>query len=68
MSYYERCPHCGAALDPSEHCDCVNARYDRLSPENKGKVNQLVERLLVEQKSRLGATNTETANVETTTK
>lgn len=68
MSLYQTCPHCGAALDPGEHCDCVNARYDRLAPESKEKVNQLVERLLAEQKSRPGATNTETANVETTTK
>lgn len=65
---YRTCPYCGAALDPGERCDCVNARYDRLSPENKGEVNRLVERLLAEQKSRPGATNTETANIETTSK
>ncbi|MBQ3023373.1 MAG: hypothetical protein IJD91_08645 [Clostridia bacterium] len=22
MSFYKRCPHCGANLDPGEHCDC----------------------------------------------
>ena len=22
MSYYRTCPHCGAALDPGERCDC----------------------------------------------
>ena len=22
--YYRECPHCGAALDPGEKCDCVN--------------------------------------------
>lgn len=22
MSYYRTCPHCGAALDPGEACDC----------------------------------------------
>lgn len=22
MSYYRTCPHCGAALDPGEVCDC----------------------------------------------
>lgn len=20
--YYKTCPHCGAHLDPGEHCDC----------------------------------------------
>lgn len=23
MSYYRTCPHCGAALDPGERCDCT---------------------------------------------
>lgn len=22
MSYYHRCPYCGASLDPGEICDC----------------------------------------------
>ena len=22
MSYFNVCPHCGAFLDPGEHCDC----------------------------------------------
>ncbi len=22
MSYFWTCPHCGANLDPGEHCDC----------------------------------------------
>lgn len=22
MPYYKTCPHCGAALDPGEICDC----------------------------------------------
>lgn len=22
MAYYRICPHCGAALDPGEQCDC----------------------------------------------
>ena len=21
--YYNTCPHCGAHLDPDEHCDCL---------------------------------------------
>lgn len=24
MPYYKTCPHCGAALDPGEICDCQN--------------------------------------------
>lgn len=24
MSYYRKCPACGAALDPGEICDCQN--------------------------------------------
>lgn len=27
MSYYRVCPHCGAALDPGERCDCVKEEY-----------------------------------------
>ena len=22
--YYHTCPHCGANLDPGEHCDCFS--------------------------------------------
>lgn len=29
MAYYNTCPHCGANLDPSEHCDCMREREDR---------------------------------------
>ena len=26
--YYNTCPHCGAHLDPDEHCDCLaRVRY-----------------------------------------
>ena len=28
MSYYNKCPHCGAALDPGEKCDCQAAPAD----------------------------------------
>lgn len=24
--YFRVCPHCGCALDPSEHCDCQQER------------------------------------------
>lgn len=35
MAYYHICPHCGAALDPGERCDCEEKRQ----PERaKGKV------------------------------
>ena len=23
LMYYNTCPHCGAHLDPDEHCDCL---------------------------------------------
>lgn len=26
MAYYRECPHCGAALDPGEKCDCEDER------------------------------------------
>lgn len=25
MSYYSKCPHCGANLDPGETCDCLGS-------------------------------------------
>lgn len=29
MPYYRTCPYCGANLDPSERCDCLESRQDR---------------------------------------
>ena len=26
MSYYNKCPHCGAALDSGEKCTCANEK------------------------------------------
>lgn len=26
MSYYRKCPFCGAALDPCERCDCLDEK------------------------------------------
>ena len=26
MSYFRTCPHCGAALDPGETCDCAKEK------------------------------------------
>lgn len=28
MPYYRTCPHCGAALDPGERCDCLDTGKD----------------------------------------
>lgn len=35
MSYYKECPHCGAALDPGERCDC---KEEERNAEKKRKV------------------------------
>lgn len=43
MSYCYVCPYCGAHLDPGEFCDCVIANYNRLTPENKRKVDGIAE-------------------------
>ncbi len=40
------CPYCGAHLDPGEFCDCVIANYNRLTPENKRKVDSLAFALI----------------------
>lgn len=29
MSFFKVCPHCGAALDPCEVCDCQNEEAAR---------------------------------------
>ena len=76
MSYYRICPHCGAALDPGEPCDCQRAV--ELRRRCHDVLDQLTDQDLVEQaerflafvcqetdeKSRPGATNTETARAE----
>lgn len=46
MSYFHVCPHCGAHLDPGEVCDCFVAKYNRLTPENKRKVDSLAFALI----------------------
>lgn len=65
---YNTCQYCGAALDAGEYCDCVNARFDRLTPDNKGKIVALIEQLAAEQKKPFRCCNTETAKNETTRK
>ena len=33
--YYNTCPHCGAHLDPDEHCDCLaRVRGKKIRPGN----------------------------------
>lgn len=34
MSYYRVCPHCGAALDPGERCDCQDKKKAAVSAAN----------------------------------
>lgn len=34
MSYYRVCPHCGAALDPGERCDCQGEKKAAVSASN----------------------------------
>ncbi|MBU5625684.1 hypothetical protein KQI82_01880 [Oscillibacter sp. MSJ-2] len=38
MSYYRKCPECGAALDPGEKCDC------ELEPRGNPEKNALEPR------------------------
>lgn len=59
MSYYRTCPHCGAHLDPGETCDCVASRYAMLNPENRGKFDAMIAKLLEEQRTAPSAANTE---------
>ena len=40
------CPYCGVHLDPGEFCDCFLSKYDRLTPENKHKVDSLAFALI----------------------
>jgi len=34
MSYYRKCPDCGANLDPGEKCDCVFKKSSFLNAED----------------------------------
>lgn len=34
MTYYRKCPSCGACLDPGEPCDCQNKEDAALSAAN----------------------------------
>lgn len=37
MSFYRTCPHCGAALDPGEACDCRAKEGAPASASNAGE-------------------------------
>lgn len=37
MSFYRTCPHCGAALDPCEACDCQAKEGAPASASNAGE-------------------------------
>lgn len=64
MSIYRTYPHCGAALDPGEVCDCIPSLYASLSPGDRERVNDLVHELLKKQNAAPSATNTEDGKVE----
>lgn len=55
MSYFHACPYCGAHLDPGEVCDCFVAKYNRLTPENKRKVDGMAEIFLEAQNKNDGS-------------
>ena len=40
MAYYRTCPHCGAALDPGEHCDCKKNTAPEAANNRSGKTEQ----------------------------
>lgn len=46
MSYCYVCPYCGTHLAPGEFCDCAIANYNRLTLENKRKVDSLAFALI----------------------
>ena len=46
MAYYKTCPHCGAALDPGEQCDCEeNAALDAANIRD-GRAEQESDKLI----------------------
>lgn len=64
MGYFKVCPHCGANLDPGEHCDCMDSKYERLNSENREAVRRMIDKLIEEQKTARGATNTTDGKAE----
>lgn len=64
MSYYKVCLHCGAHLDPGEACDCTLRIYNRLTPENKRKVDAFALALVEKRRAAQGATNTQDGKAE----
>lgn len=48
MSYYRKCPFCGAALDPCEWCDCLDEKDAAASATNtdSGRVETGLQALL----------------------
>lgn len=64
MSYYHTCPYCGAHLDPGEVCDCAASRYERLTPENRGKFDAMVNEILRKQNAPASVRSTDRGGVE----
>ena len=50
MGIYKICPHCGAHLDPGEACDCIAARYEMLTPDNRARLDSFALELAAKQR------------------
>lgn len=64
MSYYKTCPYCGAHLDSGEFCDCTLSTYNRLTPENKRKVDAFALALVEKRRAVQGVWSTLDGKVE----
>lgn len=64
MSKFKVCPNCGCHLDFGEICDCTASRYERLTPENRGKFDAMVNAMLRKQNAPANVRSTDRGGVE----
>ncbi len=71
MSYYKKCPHCGASLDPGEICDCQDAMTEEMmgilrcmTHDEKVELLQTVRKIVTKQEAAPGVTSTQSGKVE----